>query len=200
MKDLTHTQRMVLGFLKEYLSKHGYPPTIREIGAHFGFLWPAARGHLKSLEKKGFIRINPSRSRGIEIIGASYPERKAIPILGRIRAGSPEIASEEIDGTIKVDETLFPGEGLFCLKVRGESMRDGGILDGDFAVVRPQNTIENGEIGVVLIGDEATIKRVFLKEKKVILKPENKEMEATIHEPSEVTILGRVIGIIRSRV
>jgi repressor LexA len=197
MKGLTDKQQRILEFLKEYTKNHGYPPTVREIGEHFQFLWAAARGHLKALDRKGFIKLNPSKSRGIEIPGLMSSEGLMLPVAGTIRAGKPILAREEIDAHIMVDKFLFPHQDSFCLKVTGDSMIDAGIFDGDYVIVRPQKTIGNGEIAVVLLEDEATVKRVFKEKKKIILKPENRDMQPTEHNANEVIIIGKVAGVIR---
>lgn len=197
MEELTKKQEKVLEFLTSYTKKYGYPPTIREIGEHFGFLWTAARGHLQSLERKGFIKITPARSRGIDIIGLRPTEGLMVPVAGKIRAGRPILATEDIDAHILIDKSLFPAKDAFSLKVTGDSMIEAGILDGDYVVVKPQKVIENGEIGVFLIGDEATVKRIFKDEKKIVLKPENRHMKPESYNPAEVIIIGKVIGVIR---
>ncbi|MBI5098552.1 MAG: transcriptional repressor LexA [Nitrospirae bacterium] len=197
MLTLTDKQKKILDFLKEYLQKSGYPPTVREIGERFGILWAAARMHLKAIERKGFIKINPARSRGLEIPGLRRSDGIMAPVAGKIRAGKPILAVEEINSHIFIDKTLFPAEDAFSLKVTGDSMTDAGILDGDFVIVRPQSTIKNGETGVVLIGDEATVKRVFKEKDKITLKPENRNMEPATHKSDEVIIIGKVIGVIR---
>lgn len=197
MKELTKKQKKVLEFLTSYTKRYGYPPTIREIGKHFGFLWTAARGHLQSLERKGVIKINPSRARGIEIIGLKPTEGLRVPLAGKIRAGRPILATEDIDAHILIDKSLFPAENAFSLKVTGDSMIEAGILNGDYVIVRPQKDIENGEIGVFLIGDEATVKRIFKDNKKIILRPENRHMKPESYNPDEVIIIGKVIGVIR---
>jgi repressor LexA len=200
MKNLTPTQKNVLEFLKEYSGKHGYPPTVREIGARFGILWPAARRHLQSLQKKGFLHITPSKSRGVEIIGAVPAGVCTIPVVGQVRAGEPMLAIEKIDGHIAVDRALFPVEDTFSLKVVGDSMKEAGIFNGDFAIVKSQNSIEHGEIGVVIIGDEATVKRVLFENGRITLKPENSNMESVTYDPEEVAIAGKVIGLVRNRI
>ncbi|MCX5807701.1 MAG: transcriptional repressor LexA [Proteobacteria bacterium] len=200
MKGLTATQKKVLEFLKEYSGSHGYPPTVREIGAHFGFLWPAARRHLQSLAKKGVLRITPSKSRGVEVIGVAPAGVCTVPVLGKIRAGEPTLAVEEIDGHISLDRALFPVEDIFSLKVVGDSMKEAGIFHGDFVIVKPQHIIEHGEIGVAIIGDEATVKRILFEDCRVILKPENSNMESVTYSPEEVTIAGKVIGLVRNRI
>jgi len=197
MKELTKKQRKILEFLTEYTKNHGYPPTVREIGNHFGFLWAAARGHLRAIERKGFIRINPSKSRGIEIPSLKPSNGLMLPVAGKIQAGKPILAREDIDAHILVDKSLFPYSDAFSLRITGDSMIEAGIRDGDYVIVRPQNIIENGEIGVVLIEDEATVKRVYRERKKIILKPENKDMKPSMYNPGEVAIIGKVIGVIR---
>ncbi len=193
-------QGLILEFLKDYLGTYGYPPTIREIGYHFNILWPAARQHLQSLEKKGFVRIKPSKSRGIEIVGFKKRPERLIPVVGRVRAGEPVLAIEDIDMHIAVDPELFPHGDTFALKIIGDSMKDAGILDGDIVIVKKQDTLESGDIGVVLIGDEATVKRVIFKEGMVILKPENESMSPVSYPLDSVFIGGKVIGLIRNRI
>jgi repressor LexA len=200
MRDLTETQKRVLQFLRHYTGQHGYPPTVREIGEHFGVLWAGARKHLQSLERKGYVRINPSKSRGIEIMGMQLLSERIIPVAGKIRAGAPTLIIEEIDSHIRVDSSLFPSEDLFSLRVVGESMKEAGIFHGDFVIVKPQSVIDHGEIGVVLIGEEATVKRVLFKGEQVILKPENRGMEPVLYSRDEITIIGKVVGLIRNRI
>jgi repressor LexA len=198
MDNLTDKQQKILEFVKSYAKQHGYPPTFREIGDYFGFGWTASKTHLKAIERKGFIKITPSRSRGIEIVGPRPSEGRMIPVVGRIRAGQPILAYEEVDSHLFVDSTLFPAEDAFSLKVTGDSMIEAGIYNGDYVVVKPQQTIHNGEIGIVLIGDEATVKRVLIKEKgKATLKPENRAMKPVTYKADEVKIIGRVLGVIR---
>lgn len=197
MKLLTDKQKRILEFLTDYTRRRGYPPTVREIGEHFGFLWAAASTHLRALHKKGFIRLNPSISRGIEIQGLQMQDGVSLPVAGRIRAGAPLLAREDIDAHILVDRSLFPHADAFSLRVTGESMKEAGILEGDYVVVKPQRTIENGEIGVVLLEDEATVKRVSRKGGQVVLTPENRDMQPTTYPPEDIIILGKVIGVIR---
>jgi repressor LexA len=198
MKDLTERQRTVLDFVKSYSQQHGYPPTFREIGEHFGFGWAASRTHLKAIERKGYLKVIPSKSRGIEVTGGpgTSPGRM-IPVAGRIRAGAAILAYEDIDSHIFVDSTLFPAEDAFSLMVIGDSMIEAGIYNGDYVVVRPQQTLGNGEIGIVLIGDEATVKRVFRNQGEITLKPENSAMEPVTYKADEVAVIGKVLGVIR---
>lgn len=197
MKELTLRQRNILEFLVRFIKKQGYPPTVREIGEHFGFLWPAARGHLRALERKGLIRINQLKSRGIEIKGLTETQGFRAPVIGRVTAGKPILAVEDIEGHILIDKTLFKTEDAFSLKIKGESMIDAGIHDGDYVIVQPQASVENGEIGVVLIDDEATVKRIYIKKAQIILKPENKDMKPASYNSDSVKIIGKVIGVVR---
>lgn len=197
MKELTPRQRNILAFLVKFIKKQGYPPTVREIGEHFGFLWPAARGHLRALEKKGFIRINQLKSRGIEIKGITETQGFRLPVIGKVAAGKPILAVEDIESHILIDKTLFKTENAFSLKIKGESMIDAGIHDGDYVIVQPQTSIESGEIAVALIGDEATVKKIYIKKTQIILKPENKDMKPVTYNPENIKIIGRVIGVIR---
>ena len=197
MKDLTPRQRKIFEFLIKFIKKQGYPPTVREIGEHFGFLWPAASGHLRALEKKGFIRINPLRSRGIEVKGIKEAAGFTVPVIGKVTAGKPMLAVEDIEGHMLIDKTLFKTEDAFSLRIKGESMIGAGILDGDYVIVKPQTSIESGEIAVALIGDEATVKRIYIKKTQIILKPENKDMKPIAYNPESIKIIGKVIGIVR---
>lgn len=197
MKELTERQRNILRFLADYAKSNGYPPTVREIGGHFMILWAAARRHLQAIEKKGYIRINPSRSRGIEIVSLKPSQGIMLPVAGKIRAGRPALAVEDIDTHLLVDKSLFPAEDSFSLRVTGDSMVEAGIFDGDYVVVKPQGEIKSGEIGVVLLGEEATVKKVTIKKGSITLVPANKSMEAVTYKPDEVKVLGKVIGVIR---
>ena len=198
MDNLTDRQQQILDFLKAYAERHGYPPTFREIGEHFRFGWAASRTHLKAIEKKGFLKIVPSRSRGIEVLDRQVrPQGRMLPVAGRIRAGQPILAYEDIESHIFVDSTLFPAEDAFSLMVVGDSMIEAGIYNGDDVVVKPQQSIHNGEIGIALIGDEATVKRIYIRKGKVTLQPENSTMQPMTYPAGEVSIIGKVLGVIR---
>jgi len=198
MDNLTDRQQQILDFLKAYAARHGYPPTFREIGEHFRFGWAAARTHLKAIERKGFLKIIPSKSRGIELPDRHIPsEGRMIPVAGRIRAGQPILAYEDIESHIFVDSTMFPAEDAFSLMVVGDSMIEAGIYNGDYVVVKPQQTITNGQIGIALIGDEATVKRVYVRKGEVTLQPENSTMQPMTYKADEVSIIGKVLGVIR---
>ena len=202
-KDLSPTQKRVFDFLKDYLGEKGFPPTLREIAAHFGLKGPRApQKTLNVLEKKGYIRKIPRGSRAIEILipPPIHPAQiLSIPMIGRVQAGEPILAVENIDGYINLDRSLVSSGDIFLLRVQGDSMIDAHIQDGDFALVKPQSHAENGEIVVALIEDEATIKRIFQKRDLIQLEPANPKMEPIIVKKGEkkVTIVGKVIGIFR---
>jgi repressor LexA len=201
-KELTSTQEKVLNFLRNYLREKGFPPTLREIAFHFGLKGPKApQKTLNILERKGYIRKVPGFSRGIEILG--FPNLRSqtlsVPILGRVMAGEPILAIENIQGYITLDRNLVSSEDVFLLRVNGDSMIEAHIQDGDFALVNPQSNAENGEIVVALIEDEATIKRIFKKRDFILLEPANPNIKPIVVKKGEkkVRIVGKVVGIFR---
>ncbi|HWT78600.1 MAG TPA: transcriptional repressor LexA, partial [Candidatus Methylomirabilis sp.] len=184
---LTARQREVLDFIRSFIKDAGYPPTVREIGAHFGFVPRSVFDHLKALERKGYLRRAASKSRSLQILDPSGLDRpsppgrtsgqfRELPILGRVAAGSPLLADENVEGTLTVARDWVNGDEAFFLKVEGESMINAHILPGDYALVRHQATAESGEIVVALVNGEATIKRVVFKKDVVILQPEHPSM------------------------
>jgi len=200
---LTPTQEKVFDFLKDFLREKGFPPTLREIASHFGLGGPKApQKTLTILERKGYIHKVPGGSRAIEILGhpsVRLTQILPIPIVGRVRAGEPILAVENIEGYISLDRSIASSEDVFLLRVQGDSMIDAHIQDGDFALVKPQPNAENGEIVVALIEDEATIKRIFQKRDLIRLEPANPKMEPIVVKKGEkkVAIVGKVIGIFR---
>ena len=200
---LTPTQAKVFDFLKDFLREKGFPPTLREIASHFGLQGPKApQKTLNILERKGYIHKVPRGSRTIEILAHPFVRLREIlpvPIVGRVQAGEPILAIENIEGYINLDRSLASSEDVFLLRVQGDSMIDAHIEDGDFALVKPQPNAENGEIVVALIEDEATIKRIFRKRDLIRLEPANPKMEPIVVKKGEkkVTIVGKVIGIFR---
>ena len=201
-KKLTSTQENVLNFLKNFLREKGFPPTLREIASQFGLKGPKApQKTLNILGRKGYIRKVPGFSRGIEILDFPTPRGQilSVPMVGRVSAGEPLLAIENIEGYINLDRGLVSSEDVFLLRVRGDSMIDAHIQDGDFALVKPQREVENGEIIVVLIDDEATIKRIFKKRDLIRLEPANPRMGPIVVRKGEkrVTIVGKVVGIFR---
>jgi len=207
MKELTRRQKEILDFISEMTEKNGFPPTIREIGKKFRIASTnGVRAILSALSVKGYIRRKPLLSRGIEVlrlvssaIGQVRPALVSVPLLGRISAGLPVLAVENVEGSIGIDRTLFPGDGIFFLKVVGDSMRDAGILNGDYVLAQQQNTADKGEIVVAMIGDEATVKRYFPEKNKVRLEPANPEFGPIIVEKRtpDFFIAGKVIGLLR---
>lgn len=217
-KELTKRQTSILEFLEAYLSERGYPPSLREIAKRFSIKSPKnARKHLEALEKKGFIRRSPNISRAIELF-TSAPSAPAapvpnnaltIPIAGRVKAGPPHLAVEDIAGHATLDRDLFRlprgAGGAFLLKIEGESMTGAGIENGDYVLVRPQKEASTGDIVVAMLDNEATVKRFIKKGRTVVLKPENPGMEPiTISGPEreggeggEFTIVGKVISVIK---
>jgi len=201
-RELTSTQEKVFNFLRDFLDKRGFPPTLREIASHFGLKGPKGpQKTLHILERKGYIRKTPGGSRAIEIMGAPIAKGRtlSLPIVGRVTAGEPILAIENIEGYINFDRNLVSSEDVFLLRVQGDSMIDAHIQDGDFAMVKPQKDAENGEIVVALIDDEATIKRIFKKRDLIRLEPANPTMEPIVIKKGDkkVTIVGKVIGIFR---
>ena len=212
--ELTTTQGRVLNFLKNFIGERGYPPTLREIASQFGLKGPRSpHKTLNILERKGFIRRIPGRSRAIEILkpetgrhyGSSFSRGVTetatfqIPIIGRVTAGEPILAIENIEGYVHLDRSFVSSKNVFLLRVQGNSMIEAHIQDGDFALVKPQSSAENGEIVVVLIEDEATIKRIFQNRDLVRLEPANSTMEPIVVQKGEkkVSIVGKVVGIFR---
>ena len=216
-RELTPTQERVFNFLKDFLREKGFPPTLREIASHFGLRGPKApQKTLNILERKGYIRKIPGGSRAVEILGSKVGRHSGlptkmgfvksaaaltfpIPIIGRVQAGEPILAIENIEGYINLDRSLVSSGDVFLLRVQGDSMIDAHIQDGDFALVKPQPNAENGEIVVALIEDEATIKRIFKKRDLIRLEPAHPKMEPIVVKRGEkrVAIVGKVIGIFR---
>jgi len=198
--ELTARQKELFDFLKEFFLEKGFPPTLREMASHFGLKGP--RGPQKTLnilERKGYIRKIPGESRAIEILGFSSSNIISIPIVGRVRAGEPILAIENIEGYFNLDRSFASSKDVFLLRVQGDSMIDAHIQDGDFALVKPQSNAENGEIVVALIEDEATIKRIFTERDLIRLEPANPHMEPIVIKKGEkkVSLVGKVVGIFR---
>jgi repressor LexA len=198
--ELTGRQQEIWTFLVEYHGRHGYPPTVREIGEAVGLASPSTvHAHLANLERAGLLRRDPTKPRALEITGrdeatATMPK---LPLLGQIAAGSPLLAEENVEDSIAVPETL---RGDFVLRVKGDSMIEAGILDGDLVVVRRAQDARNGEIVVALAGDdesadEATVKTFYRDRGRVRLQPENSALEPIYAD--HVSILGKVVGVFR---
>ena len=199
-QDLSKRQREIFEFISSYLSSHGYPPTVREIGKAVGLHSSSTvHAHLSKLEGLGVLRRDPTKPRAIEVLieRAKRVARPGLPLVGSVAAGEPVLAEENIEEYLEVPSVIGGDSGDYVLKVKGESMIDAGILEGDFVVVRPADTARNGEIVVALVGDdEATVKRYFREKDHVRLQPENKAMKPI--KSREVSLLGKVVGVFRS--
>lgn len=199
MEEITPRQRKVLDFITGYLDRFGYPPTLREIGGHLGVSGTlGVMKHLDALERKGFIKKTAGSSRGIALTG-SATGAVHLPVVGTVRAGAFNLAVEDIEGYFAIDQARLPAEDAFFLRVRGDSMTGAAILDGDLALVRPQATAHNRDIVVAMVGDEATLKRLYRKRDHVRLQPENPAMEPIIIRKGEgeVAIIGKVVAVYR---
>jgi repressor LexA len=197
--DLTKRQREIFDYIRRYLRKYGYPPTVREIGNALGLHSPSTvHAHLAKLEQIGMLRRDPTKPRAIELmVGKARRALKGpgIPVVGNVAAGEPILAEENIEDYYEVP-SVIGGEGDdYILKVRGDSMKDAGILEGDFVVVRPSDEAANGEIVVALLGDEATVKRFYRERDAIRLEPENEAHEPITTQDAE--LLGKVIGVFR---
>jgi repressor LexA len=199
---LTGRQQEIWDFLVEYVDQHGYPPTVREIGEAVGLASPSTvHAHLANLERAGLLKRDPTKPRALELVGRERRETVAVlaklPLVGQIAAGGPLLAEQNVEDHLAVPETL---RGDFLLRVKGDSMINAGILEGDVVVVQRTQDARNGEIVVALAGadesaDEATVKRFFREGGRVRLQPENDALEPIY--PDHVQILGRVTGVFR---
>jgi repressor LexA len=202
--NLTERQKSILSFLKDFIKKRGYPPTVREIAGHFRMAGPkGAKKHLDRLAAKGHIRKLPGCSRAIEILtDPPLTPARMVPIIGQVRAGSPALAQEQVEGHLAVDEDFAPWKNAFLLRVKGDSMVQAGILEGDYALVKPQSSAENGEIVVALVGEEATVKRFHRSGKQIRLDPANDRLDPIKIAPgsAEFRILGKVVGLVRRNI
>lgn len=199
-QPLTARQNDIYEYLRGRILTDGCPPTMREIGEQFGIRSTnGVRDALVVLEKKGYIRKTPFRSRGIELTDDVRTEVVSIPILGRVAAGLPLLAVENVDGHIAVDRSFLPSGEVFSLKIEGESMRDEGIKDGDLVLVRKQKSADRGAIVVALIGDEATVKRYYPERGRVRLEPANPDFGPIIIDKNApgFSIVGVVVGLLR---
>ncbi len=203
MKEaLTPRQREIYEFIREEIRRKGIPPTYREIGERFGIRSTnGVKRTLDALRKKGYLERTPNISRGIALREDIFPlqQVREIPIIGRVAAGQPIVAEENLEGTISVDANLFRGQGQFALRVRGDSMKNAGIFDGDIVIARQQNTAQKGDIVVAIIGEEATVKRYIPQNGDVILMPENEAYEPIVIKKGDpdFRIVGKVTGLVR---
>lgn len=209
--DLTKRQQEIFDFIRKYSAKYGYPPTVRDIGKAVGLASSSTvHAHLANLEKIGMLRRDPSKPRAIELLdrvdravgGAVESALRGIvradslPLLGSVAAGAPMLAEENVEEYVSVPAMAGGGDGEYLLRIRGDSMKDAGILEGDYVVVHSQDTAQDGDIVVALLGEEATVKRFFRESDHIRLQPENETMEPI--RSKEVKVLGRVVGLLRS--
>jgi repressor LexA len=209
--DLTKRQREIFDYIGKYADKTGYPPTVREIGKAVGLHSSSTvHVHLANLEKAGVLRRDPTKPRAIEVLarkakdareavdtaiaGATAPA--GLPLVGRVSAGPGILAEENIEDHVEVPAMIGGRDGDYVLEVRGESMKDAGIIDGDYVVVRPAPDADNGEIVVALLDDEeATVKRIFREDDHLRLQPENETMDPIL--TTDAQVMGKVIGVFR---
>ncbi len=199
--DLTKRQKEIFDFIRRYAAKTGYPPTVREIGKAVGLHSSSTvHAHLANLEKIGLLKRDPSKPRAIELLfdkaKRTIRPESGLPLVGHVAAGEPILAEENVEEYIEVPDVIGGEDGDYILNVRGESMKDAGIFEGDYVVVRPAHDAANGEIVVALIGEEATVKRFFREADHVRLQPENASMEPI--RSKDVRVLGRVVGLFRN--
>jgi repressor LexA len=197
--NLTQRQQEIFDFVKRYVGEHGYPPTVRDIGKAIGLASSSTvHAHLANLEKLGVLRRDPTKPRAIEVLKDKAREVVApagLPVVGQVAAGQPVLADENIEEYVPVPGIAGGDDGEFVLRVKGDSMKDAGILEGDFVIVRRQETAGDGDIVVALVGEEATVKRFFRENDHVRLQPENEAMEPI--RTREAQVLGRVVGLCR---
>lgn len=201
-RDLTRRQEQILEFIRAEVNRRGYPPSVREIGEAIGLSSSSTvHSHLAALESKGYIRRDPSKPRALEVLdyrdtgsAVDYGQVHAVPLVGSVAAGVPILAAENIEQTLPLPAE-FSGEQTFILRVKGESMIEAGILDGDFVVVKQQPTAVNGDIVVAMIDEEATVKTFYREADRIRLQPENSALEPIYSR--EVTVLGKVVALFR---
>ncbi|HEY5998300.1 MAG TPA: transcriptional repressor LexA [bacterium] len=204
-KGLTKRQEEILDFIVERVRDEGFPPTLKEMAERFGLASPnAARDHVLALERKGFLKRTGEKSRALSVVpslraAAAATAPRGWPLVGVVPAGSPVLAEENFEGYVDLNELFGGGEGTFLLRVRGESMIGAGINDGDIVVVRNQERVASGDIGVAVVGGEATVKRLFHEDGTWRLQPENPAMDPirVWEGDPEFRVAGKVIGVVR---
>ncbi len=199
-KTITDRQQEIYHFIKSVVDRRGMPPTMREIGEKFGIRSTnGVEGHLAALESHGLIKRERGKSRGL-LVRTTVRPPLTIPILGRVAAGQPVLSPENREGEMTIDPSAFSirtGTNLFGLKVRGESMADAHIMDGDVLIIRSQQTAQNGEIVVAMVDGEATVKRFFLEAGRVRLQPENEAYKPIYVDRGDLMLMGKLVGLVR---
>jgi repressor LexA len=197
--NLTKRQQEIFDYVKRYGSEHGYPPTVRDIGKAIGLTSSSTvHAHLANLEKLGLLRRDPTKPRAIEVLvdkAKAAVAPSGLPLVGQVAAGQPVLAEENIEEYVPVPQIAGGDEGEFVLRVRGDSMKNAGIFEDDYVVVRPQKTAGDGEIVVAMLEGEATVKRFFREKDHVRLQPENDALEPILTR--DVELVGRVVGVCR---
>lgn len=197
--NLTKRQQEIFDFIRRYSEKHGYPPTVRDIGRAIGLTSSSTvHAHLANLEKIGLLRRDPTKPRAIEVLvdkAKKVVAPSGLPLVGQVAAGEPLLAEQNIEDYVDVPPIAGGDDGEYILRVQGDSMKDVGILEGDYVIVRKQDTADDGEIVVALVGEEATVKRFFKEADHIRLQPENAAMEPI--RTRDVSVLGRVVGVCR---
>jgi len=196
---LTERQQAILDFINEHVENNGFPPSVREIGRHFKIYPATVQDHISALERKGVLRKKRFQSRTLSVPASSRPSSSGIPIVGKVAAGLPLLAQENIEDMVHLPKDWAPA-GAFLLKVQGKSMEGAHILDGDYVLVHPQQAASNGDIVVALIGDEATVKRFYRTDRGITLKAENPKFDPIEIERTEAAsfrLIGRVAGVLR---
>jgi repressor LexA len=200
-KNLSARQRRILEYINRHIEEKGYPPTVREIGEAVGLRSSSTvHGHLKALEAQGHILREAALTRAIRVPESETSlsrlrQMVSLPLVGRVAAGQPILADENVEERYSLPKDWVSGDGCYMLRIKGDSMIEDGILDGDLVIVRPQQTANNGETVVGMIGDEATVKRFYRENNRVRLQPANSSMDPIFAD--DVTILGRVVGVVR---
>ena len=197
--SLTKRQKEIFEYVKSYARDHGYPPTVRDIGKAIGLTSSSTvHAHLANLEKLGLLKRDPTKPRAIEVLvdrAKAVVAPNGLPLVGQVAAGQPILADQNIEEYVPVPQIAGGDEGEFVLRVKGDSMKNAGIFDEDYVVVRPQKTATNGEIVVAMMEGEATVKRFFKEKERVRLQPENDELDPIYAR--DVDIVGRVVGVCR---
>lgn len=203
--ELTDKQQQFFEYLQERMDEEGRIPSLRQAAVELGVSHTAVAQMMNQLEKKNVLEREGRYGRTIRLFGTSKESRRGkggreLPIIGQITAGLPMYAQQEWEGTVVVDESIFAGDNLFCLRIKGQSMKDAGIFDGDLVVCEPRQYAENGEIVAVLIkGEEATVKRFFLYSDHIELRPENDAYSVMCYPFGELLVQGKVVGVIRGK-
>jgi repressor LexA len=198
VRSITPRQEEILRFIDEQTRENGYPPTLREVADHFGMSSPnAVRDHLRALEEKGYLRRTAEKSRALIVTGRGG--RRGYPLIGDVAAGTPVLADENHQGSVELGDWFGRDPSTFVLRVRGDSMIEAGIRDGDLVVVRAQPTVDPGDIGVAFLGSEATVKRIFFEGDRVRLQPENARLEPILVDRADpdFRLGGKVVGVVR---